>query len=83
MKTIGATAFKARCLQILDEVSRTGEPMMITKRGKPIAELVRPVPKKRGRYPQDRLKGTVKIFGDIISPPLPPEVWDANRGKLF
>jgi hypothetical protein len=33
------------------------------------------------RYPQHSLKGTVTTRGDIISPALPPEAWDANRGE--
>ena len=45
MKTIGAAEFKARCLQILDEVGPEG--IVITKRGKPVAKLM-PLPEKRG-----------------------------------
>lgn len=41
-KMIGAAEFKAHCLRILDEVERTGEPVTITKRGRPVAE-VKPV----------------------------------------
>ncbi len=37
METIGATEFKQKCLQILDEVGPEG--IMITKRGKPVARL--------------------------------------------
>ena len=80
MQTISATEFKARCLKLLDEVERTGEPLTITKRGRPVAQLVPPVPREKG-YPQDTLRGSVRILGDIISPPLPPEAWDANRGE--
>lgn len=38
-KMIGAAEFKAHCLRILAEVERTGEPVTITKRGRPIGEL--------------------------------------------
>ena len=37
---INASAFKARCLRLLDEVSRTGEELVILKRGRPVARLV-------------------------------------------
>jgi len=37
MKTIGAAEFKAHCLQILDELGPEG--IVITKRGKPVAEI--------------------------------------------
>lgn len=81
MKTLAATELKARCLAILDEVARTGEPVTVTKRGKPVARVTPPLPIEDD-YPQRRLRGTIRIVGDIISPPLPPEAWDANRGVL-
>ena len=37
---ITASAFKARCLRLLDQVSRTGEELVILKRGRPVARLV-------------------------------------------
>jgi prevent-host-death family protein len=81
MKTITATEFKAKCLAILDEVNRTGEPVTVLKRGKPVAQLLPPVPREEV-YPQYALRGTLTIHGDIIEPPLPAEDWDANRGEL-
>jgi prevent-host-death family protein len=39
MKEITATRFKARCLRLLDEVAQTGEPLVITKRGRPVARV--------------------------------------------
>ncbi len=80
MKTINASEFKAKCLAILDEVGQTGETVTILKRGKPVAQLVPPVP--RETYPQDTLAGTGRIIGDVIEPPLPPEAWDAERGEF-
>jgi prevent-host-death family protein len=77
MKTINASEFKARCLAILDEVKRTGEIITILKRGKPVAQLVPPVPRKE-TYPQETLVGTVHIRGDILQPVLKPEVWEAE-----
>ncbi len=80
MKTINATEFKAKCLAIMDEVARTGEPVTILKRGKPVAQLTPPVPKET--YPQYALRGTGRIIGDIIEPPLPADAWDAERGEF-
>lgn len=40
MKTIAASDFKARCLALLDEVASTGEEVLVTKRGTPVARLV-------------------------------------------
>lgn len=80
MKTIGASEFKAKCLAILDEVNQTGEPVTILKRGKPVAQLLPPVPQS-GVYPQYALRGTGEIVGDVILPPLPADAWDAERGE--
>jgi len=79
MQTINAAEFKAKCLAILDEVYRTGQPVTILKRGKPVAQVVPPLPSE-GRYPQDALVGSVEILGDIVAPVLPPEAWEAEGG---
>jgi prevent-host-death family protein len=81
MRSIRASEFKAKCLAILDEVERTGEPVTILKRGRPVARLLPPVP-ETGRYPQHALFGTVRILGDVVEPVLPAEDWDAERGEL-
>ncbi len=81
MHTISATEFKAQCLAILDEVGTTGETVTILKHGKPVAQLVPPVP-AAARYPQEELFGTVVFHGDVVEPVLPPDAWDAERGKL-
>ena len=40
MKQMPAGEFKAKCLAIMDRVSKTGEPIVITKHGKPVAKLI-------------------------------------------
>lgn len=77
MRSIRASEFKAKCLAILDEVNETGEPVTILKRGRPVARLL-PALKEQGRYPQETLRGTVKILGDVLEPVLPPDAWDAE-----
>lgn len=77
MKTMRAGEFKARCLKVMDQVHKTREPVVITKRGKPVAKLV-----PAGKRADDIfgcLKGVVKIVGDIESPLVAPEEWEANR----
>jgi len=76
MKTINATTFKAHCLALLDEVSQQGTSIEIIKRGKPVARLI-PTTTTRSRYPQDELKGSVEILGDIIEPVISSDVWEA------
>jgi len=77
MKTIPAGQFKARCLRLMDEVRSTREPVLITKKGRPVAKLV-----PAESQPEDIfgcLKDEIKIVGDIESPVVPWEDWDASR----
>lgn len=73
-----AAEFKAKCLAILDEVNRTGAPVTILKRGRPVARLIAATSSTR-RFPQDDLVGTVEIVGDIDAPVLSPTAWAAER----
>ena len=73
--TISAAEFKARCLELMDSVARTGSSVVVTKRGKPIATLGPVRPRRRSAY--GFLKGRIKILGDIISPI--DVKWDADR----
>lgn len=67
-KAISASEFRARCYALLKRVNQTGEEIVITKRGKPVAKLVA----VRGREPViGSMKGTVQILGDIIAPDSP------------
>jgi len=77
MKTMQAGEFKARCLKVMDQVQATREPVIITKRGRAVAKLV-PVD-RRGDDIFGCLKGVVEIVGDIESPLVAPEDWEANR----
>ena len=65
-RIIKASEFKAKCLAVIDEVERTRRPVVITKRGKPVAELVPHAAKKRPL--EGLLKNELFIIGDIISP---------------
>src|SRR5207253_1858417 len=65
-RVIKASEFKAKCLALMDEVKRTGEAIVITKQGKPVAELV-PHRKSRPKL-FGLLKDRLFITGDIISP---------------
>lgn len=63
---VAAADFKANCLRLMDEVAQQRKPIIITKRGKPVAKLV-PVEQE----PIDLfgyMAGTAKICGDIIGP---------------
>lgn len=77
MKKIAAGEFKARCLTLMEDVRSTREPLIITKRGKPVAKLV-PVDSKKDNW-IGRLKGQIRILGDIESPVVPLEDWEVLR----
>ena len=76
MQSINISDFKARCLAILEEISRTGEGVTILKRGKPIAQVLPPTPREDS-YPQHALEGTVEVLGDIVGPVVPANHWEA------
>jgi len=78
MKQIAAGEFKARCLALMEDVRSTREPLVITKRGKPVAKLV-PVDSKKKDDWIGRLNGKIRIVGDIESPVVPLEDWEALR----
>jgi prevent-host-death family protein len=77
MKKIAAGKFKAHCLKVMEQVRTTREPVLITKRGQPLAKLV-PAEKTSDDF-IGHLEGVVTIVGDIESPIVPLEDWDALR----
>ncbi|MBS0545324.1 MAG: type II toxin-antitoxin system Phd/YefM family antitoxin [Proteobacteria bacterium] len=66
MQTIQASEFKARCLALMDEVARSGEVLVVTKNGRPVAEL-HPYSGGRAASPFG-LHPKVEIHGDIVEP---------------
>jgi prevent-host-death family protein len=77
MKKIAAGKFKAQCLKVMEQVRTTREPVLITQRGQPLAKLV-PAEKTSDDF-IGRLEGIVTLVGDIESPIVPLEEWDALR----
>ena len=73
--TMKAAEFKAKCLEAMDYVAKTGEKIVITKRGVPVAELGPVTQKPKSLF--GCMKGRIQIHGDIISP-IDVE-WEANR----
>ncbi len=78
MKKIAAGVFKARCLALMEDVRLTRQPIVITKRGQPVAKLV-PVENGKKDHWIGRLNGKFKITGDIVSPVVPLEDWEALK----
>jgi prevent-host-death family protein len=77
METLAISKFKATCLAVLERVRRTGRPVLITRFGKPVAEVVPPRPAARRSGWIGSLKGTARIRGDIVSPASRAAEWEA------
>ena len=72
--TIAAGEFKTKCLKLLDEVAETRETLVVTKHGKPVAQVI-PMPAQQDIV--GSMKGSVLWMGDIVSP-IDVE-WDAMK----
>jgi len=76
-QTISVSDFKAKALQLLDDVARSGRELIITRRGKPLAR-VSPYRSKQDERVAGSLADTLIFEGDIISP-MGPDDWEAAK----
>src|SRR5689334_574444 len=77
-RQIAVAEFKAKCLALIEQVNKTGQEIIITKRGKATAKLV-PMGNQDVDEIFGRLKGIVRIVGnpaDLVNPVFPLEDWD-------
>ena len=73
MKTVPATEFKTHCLALLREVAEYHETLVVTKHGKPVAQVTPYVP----TLEENPLKGSVVFETDLVSPLNEP--WDVEE----
>jgi prevent-host-death family protein len=73
MKQMRASAFKAKCLSVMNDVQSTGEPVIVTKRGKPVVKVMPAEPEKNDIL--GFMAGKGEIIGDIESPAVPLKNW--------
>jgi antitoxin (DNA-binding transcriptional repressor) of toxin-antitoxin stability system len=79
METIPVSKFKATCLAVVQRVKRSGRPVLITRFGEPMAEVV-PPGRRAGRTAWiGSMEGTVEVLGDELEPALPARRWKALR----
>lgn len=76
MDVLPVSRFKATCLAALERVRRTGRPLLVTKRGVPIAQVVPPPAPKPKESAFGAMRGTARELGDVLGP-LPEEEWEA------
>lgn len=76
MEKVTISKFKATCLALLDKVKRTGHPILVTRRGQPIAQILPPPPPARRESWQGSFQTTGKIVGDIMAPAVDEQQWE-------
>ena len=75
MRTMPAGEFKARCLRVMEEVKKYRTPVVITKKGRPVAKLVPPDEPATDVF--GCMAGSARIVGDIEAPVLAAQTWRA------
>jgi len=78
MRDISVSEFKAKCLGLIEEVHKTRQPLRITRHGRPMAELIPAGPDRMRKFLGD-MEGTVEILGDIVSPVIDLDDFEAYR----
>jgi len=81
MEEIAISKFKATCLAVLERVRKTGRPVLVTRFGKPMAEVAPPHVTEKPRRELGTMRGTARIIGDIISPATDEDEWEVLRDK--
>ena len=79
VETISISEFKATCLARLERVRRTGRRLLVTRRGMPVAEVVPSSVEKHSGSWLGSAAGTGRITGDIVSPIVTPDEWEAAK----
>lgn len=77
METVAISKFKAECLAILERVRRTGQPVLVTRFGQPVAEVIPPQAPARAAGWLGRYRSHGKIVGDIVNPVAEATEWEA------
>lgn len=78
-ETIPISKFKATCLRLLDTVKKTGQSIIVTRKGEPIALVTPPPPPPKPDQWLGCMKDHIEIMGDIISPVLDEKEWEVLK----
>jgi prevent-host-death family protein len=76
METIAISKFKATCLAVLERVRRTGEPILVTRYGEPVAEVIPPPVPARPENWLGSFRDRGEILGDIVAPATSEDEWE-------
>ena len=72
---VPAGEFKAKCLQLMDDVQKRHVHIRVTKHGKPVVDVI-PVEPPDRKEAFGILSGTITVHGDIVGPT--GEAWEAD-----
>ena len=70
--------FKATCLAAMERVQKTGQPLRVTRFGRPVVDIVPAAPEPQMRI-LGCMRGTAEIVGDIISPIVDESEWEVLK----
>jgi len=79
MQEIAISKFKATCLAVLERVRKTGQPVVITRFGQPIATIGPPGAQPPKQIKLGTMAGTARILGDIVGPIGDISDWEAAQ----
>jgi len=79
IQEIAISKFKAKCLSLLEEVSKTKTPLRVTRRGKAIADVIPTSAEAEERSWIGSMAGSIDIVGDIVSPVIDMEAIEALK----
>ncbi len=77
IEVMAISKFKATCLAVLERVRRTGRPVLITRRGQPIAEVVPLGPSAQDAEWVGALAKQATVEGDVVGSVVSPVEWEA------
>lgn len=80
MKQLAVSKLKVHCLAIVEEVNRTGQPVLVTRFGKPVAEIIPARPKASASW-LGSMRDEMEIVGDIVGPLGAFEEWEPEALK--
>lgn len=80
IETMSISEFKATCLAVLERVRKSGRPLLITRRGQPVAEITPPSACAAGEEWIGAMRGSARITGDLVTPVVSTDEWEALNG---
>ena len=78
MEEIQISKFKATCLAVLDRVGKTRKPVLVTRFGKPVAQVLPPPPSPVGDW-LGAMKDYGEIRGDLVVPAADLSEWEVLK----